>query len=245
MRRRSVIPVIDRLKTYPTGSKIPATCRWRRRPCGRRCRTATLPRPARPSTKLPRPRTRPAITLPICGHGRSRSRSSMTRRSPHWRSSRRIFPKARGCGGPALPRPRPWSPKATSAAPRRSTNKRRSTCSPHARRQQSAAVYLEFAEARFQPRRAGSTARLQERAGVLCYCPGHGPAGPAMCGSRVPHRLLFAETRRARPRRPVPTRNFSRHTPTTRDKWKPATGSANACWRPASCRRRERPGGNC
>ncbi len=65
-----------------------------------------------------------------------------------------------------------------------------------ARRQQSAAVYLEFAEARFQPRRADQQPDYKS-AGVLYPCPGHGPAGPAMCGSRIPHRLLFAETRHA------------------------------------------------
>ncbi len=60
-----------------------------------------------------------------------------------------------------------------------------------ARRQQSAAVYREFADARFQPP-PRSTARLQGRAGVLCPGPGYGPGGPATRGSRVPHRLLFA-----------------------------------------------------
>ena len=65
-----------------------------------------------------------------------------------------------------------------------------------ARRQQSAAVYLEFADARFQPRRQDQTARLRERAGVLRPGPGYGPGGPATRGSRVPHRLLFAEARR-------------------------------------------------
>ena len=66
-----------------------------------------------------------------------------------------------------------------------------------ARRQQSADVYLEFADARFQPRRreAGPAARLQERTGVLCPGPGYGPGGPATRGGRVPHRLLFAEAR--------------------------------------------------
>ena len=43
----------------------------------------------------------------------------------------------------------------------------------------------------------GPAARLQERAGVLCPCPRCGPAGPATCGGRVPHRLLFAEIERA------------------------------------------------
>ena len=154
-------------------------------------------RPARPSTKPPRPRTRPATTWPICGPGRSNSRSSPSRRSPRWRSSRRIFPRARGCAAPALPRPRPWSPRATSAAPRRSTNKRRSICSPQrggSNRRRS----TWSSPTRGSSPAARSTARLQERAGVLYPGPGYGPGGPATRGGRFPHRLLFAEARHAR-----------------------------------------------
>ena len=47
------------------------------------------------------------------------------------------------------------------------------------------------------------------------------------------------------PKRQRPMRNSLRHMPTTRGRWKPATGWANASWPPASCRKRERPGGNC
>ena len=41
-----------------------------------------------------------------------------------------------------------------------------------------------------------------------------------------------------------PMRNFLQPMPTTRGRWKPATGSANASWPPAGCHNRERPGGN-
>ena len=39
-------------------------------PCARRCRTAIMPRPARRSTRRPRPRMRRAITWPIFAPGR-------------------------------------------------------------------------------------------------------------------------------------------------------------------------------
>ena len=127
-----------------------------RPPCGRPRRTA-ITRPARPSTKRPRPKTRPAITWPISGHGHCSLTSNTTRRSPRSASSRRTIPKAPGCGGPASPRPRRWSPRATSARAQAIYESEAKYLLSDARRQQSAEIYLEFADSCYQPARAGQS----------------------------------------------------------------------------------------
>ncbi len=63
-----------------------------------------------------------------------------------------------------------------------------------ARREQAAAVYLEFADARFQPRRQDQKPDYNGAA-VLRPGPGDGPGGCAPRGGPIPPRRLLPETR--------------------------------------------------
>ena len=112
-----------------------------------------------------------------------------------------------------------------------------------ARRQQSAAVYLEFADARFQPRRQDQQPDYKSAREFYALALDTGLAAPqrAEVEFRIGYCLQKLGSQR---RRRWPMKNSSRHMPTTRDRWRPATGWANASWPPAGCPKPARPGGN-